>query len=202
MLRVGVDAALLFVQRAKRQGHRGMLLSLDVGTSKCGVAVTDPSLTFAVPLGTIERRHPVRSAASINVFARQLRALATKYGACGCVCGWPVELDGSRGAQCNLVHTFVAGVAQSLASPLPSKTTPAFKPATHFQRPQIIDGSGFELPFALVDERFSTVEALQPMYESGTRRARMERLRDGASAVVILHRVLDDPRARSFSRLR
>jgi RNase H-fold protein (predicted Holliday junction resolvase) len=58
------------------------------------------------------------------------------------------------------------------------------------------------LPFVLVDERYSTLEALAPMYDGGTSRARREALRDGASAVVILHRVLDDPRASGLSRLR
>jgi RNase H-fold protein (predicted Holliday junction resolvase) len=56
--------------------------------------------------------------------------------------------------------------------------------------------------FVFVDERFSTVEALSPMFETGTRKVHRESLRDSASAVVILQRVLDDPAAQCLSRLK
>ena len=92
----------------------GRLLGLDVGTSRVGVAVTDASFTFAIPLGAIDRvpqrilqkqQRQLQQRSAINYgghgrtrtsrygeiaigsFAAQLEALARRYRCCGCVVG-------------------------------------------------------------------------------------------------------------------
>jgi hypothetical protein len=90
--------------------------------------------------------------------------------------------NGARGNQCAEVENFLAGVAQSAAWRA-SAAAPL-------------------LPLVLVDERFSTVDALGPMRALGFSARTQRERKDAAAAAVILQRVLDSPGGQALSRLR
>jgi len=68
----------------------GRLLGLDVGTKTIGLAVSDPGLVVASPIGTIERRKFTQDAQEL---ARKIR----DYDVKGLVLGLPLNMDGSEG---------------------------------------------------------------------------------------------------------
>lgn len=169
----------------------GRLLGLDVGTSRVGVAVTDASFTFAIPLGAIDRvpqrilqkqQRQLQQRSAINYgghgrtrasrygeiaigsFAAQLEALARRYRCCGCVVGWPLELSGREGWMCREVVTFLRHL-QPFFSDTRDQKQPSGAESGSITAP-------LSLPFVLVDERYSTAEALEPMYEMTRRSAR------------------------------
>ncbi len=66
------------------------LLGIDPGTRNIGLAVSDPSLTIAVSLGSIRRNRLSTVAATITEIARE-----RNVG--GIVIGLPVNMDGTEG---------------------------------------------------------------------------------------------------------
>ena len=76
------------------------ILSLDVGTKRIGVAISDPSDTFALPLETIERTNLAQDLAKIV-------RIAQSYDSEDIVVGDPVTLAGERGPAASSVDGFV-----------------------------------------------------------------------------------------------
>jgi putative Holliday junction resolvase len=66
------------------------IVALDVGERRIGVAVSDPSETFALPLRTLERTR-------LHDDLEAILALAREYSARTIVIGDPVSLSGERG---------------------------------------------------------------------------------------------------------
>lgn len=84
-------------------------LGLDVGTRRIGVAVSDPTGMYAMPLETIETRPPEAALARVA-------ALITARGAGVLVVGWPVELDGSEGRACQRTERWIARTLEQLSA--------------------------------------------------------------------------------------
>lgn len=82
-----------------------MILALDVGSKRIGVAVSDPGETFALPVTTIERSNRARDVASIV-------ALAQEYRAKEIVVGDPVTLGGDRGIASQQIDTLVNALVE------------------------------------------------------------------------------------------
>ncbi len=76
----------------------GVRIGVDVGTSRVGVARSDPSGLMAVPVATLGR------ASAID----ELALLATEYDAIEFVCGLPLSLDGSDSASTGDARRFAA----------------------------------------------------------------------------------------------
>lgn len=77
-----------------------MLMALDVGSKRIGVAVADPSGTFALPVATIERTNLRDDLAS-------LREYLESYGVEELVVGDPITLSGKRGLAAQTIDAFV-----------------------------------------------------------------------------------------------
>lgn len=77
-----------------------MLMALDVGSKRIGVAVADPSGTFALPVATIERTNLRDDLAS-------LREYLESYGVEELVVGDPITLSGERGLAAQTIDAFV-----------------------------------------------------------------------------------------------
>jgi len=77
-----------------------MILALDVGQRRIGVAVSDPGETFALPVGTIERTALRADLEAIVTHARE-------YAARTIVIGDPIALDGGRGIAAQKMDGFV-----------------------------------------------------------------------------------------------
>ena len=78
-----------------------MIMALDVGSKRIGIAVADPSETFALPVGTVERSN------KRNDLAR-LREYFDSYGVGELVVGDPLTLSGERGVAAAAMDAFVA----------------------------------------------------------------------------------------------
>ncbi len=66
------------------------LLGIDPGTRIIGLAVSDPSLTIASPVGSIRRDR-------LSVVAAAITGIARERNVGGIVIGLPINMDGSEG---------------------------------------------------------------------------------------------------------
>jgi putative Holliday junction resolvase len=82
------------------------VLGLDVGERRIGVAVADPSGTFAMPVMTIDRT-------AIAADIARIVELARSYDAAEIVVGDPVTLSGERGPAATKMDAFVERLARS-----------------------------------------------------------------------------------------
>lgn len=141
------------------------LLGLDLGTKTIGLALSDAGHSVATPLRTIERRK----------FADDMQALAKttkEYEVGGFVFGWPLNMDGSIGAACDRVRSFIDEVKNY---------------------PQVLGtDQGADLWIALFDERLSTASVedflINHVDMSRTKRGQVV---DKLAAQVILQGALD-----------
>jgi putative Holliday junction resolvase len=84
-----------------------IVIAIDHGKARAGVAICDPSGTIARPLDVIEPPDP-----------RVVAALAASNDAERIVVGLPVSLDGTEGAQAAEAREFAAAVAALVAVPV------------------------------------------------------------------------------------
>lgn len=79
--------------------RNGRLMGLDVGEKTIGLAVSDPGLSVASPVGTIRRTKFTQDAQELAraMRDRDVRAL---------VVGLPVNMDGTEGPRCQSVREF------------------------------------------------------------------------------------------------
>ena len=133
-------AVARLVARA-RSRTAASLIGLDVGGRRIGVARTDPLATFAEPHGfvTVERaRGAAAKRAALRAAAGDVVARARRARACAVIVGWPLQMDGSEGAQCEQVDGVVAALA----------------------------AAGLDVPVARWDERLSTDSARQVLADA------------------------------------
>jgi len=76
------------------------IMALDVGTKRIGVAVADPSSSYALPTATVERTN-------IEADLARVRALLEEYAVDELVVGDPVALSGERGIAAQNMDRFV-----------------------------------------------------------------------------------------------
>lgn len=82
-----------------------MIVALDVGSKRIGVAVADPTLTFALPAMVIERTN-------LRADLERIAEIARDYGAREIVVGDPVRLSGERGPAAEKIDRFVEQLAR------------------------------------------------------------------------------------------
>lgn len=77
----------------------GRLLGLDLGTKTIGMAVSDPGLVVASPIGTIKRT-------KLGPDLQELARIIKDYGIAGIVLGLPLNMDGSTGPRADATRSF------------------------------------------------------------------------------------------------
>jgi putative Holliday junction resolvase len=82
----------------------GVLLGLDLGARRIGVAVTDARRTLAAPLAVLKRTKFTQDAAALLKFAREREAVAI-------VIGLPLDMDGSEGPRAQSARAFARHLA-------------------------------------------------------------------------------------------
>ncbi len=82
-----------------------MIMALDVGSKRIGVAVADPGSSFALPVATIERTN---RRADLDALKGYLDA----YGVDELVVGDPLTLAGERGIAARSMESFVEAVRE------------------------------------------------------------------------------------------
>ena len=90
-----------------------IVVALDYGSARTGVAVSDPTGTIARPLEVVER---AASEAGLARIAELVRA----QGAERVVVGLPLTLRGQRGAQAQETEAFVEALRQVVEVPVES----------------------------------------------------------------------------------
>ncbi|HEX6916834.1 MAG TPA: Holliday junction resolvase RuvX [Phycicoccus sp.] len=146
--------------------HGGVLVGVDVGSVRVGVAVSDPAGVLATPLVTLDR-DPAGAPAAEDPDLGRLAAIVAEHGAVGVVVGLPRSLSGDEGP--------AAARARTYASLLAARVAP--------------------VPVRLVDERLTTVDAHRALRDSGVAGRRRRAVVDQAAAVLILQSALDAERA-------
>jgi len=140
----------------------GKLLALDVGLARIGVAVCDPLRLAARPLTVIHRR------SRRDDFA-ELAQLVQREEIVEIICGLPLNMDGSEGAQAQTVRKWAERCAYALRTIL-----------------------GQAVPLIFWDERLSTFAAQELLAEQGI--TKQKTAEDAAAAAVILQNYLDAQR--------
>ncbi|MFM2044814.1 MAG: hypothetical protein RLY86_3390 [Pseudomonadota bacterium] len=139
----------------------GRLMGLDVGETTIGLAVSDPDLRVASPVGTIRRTKFTHDAQDL---ARAMRDRSVK----GLVIGWPVNMDGTEGPRCDSVRQFAKNLLKA---------------------PQLFGGQEVEIAFW--DERLSTSAVERMMIGWDMTRKRRDEVVDRMAAAYILQGALD-----------
>lgn len=88
-----------------------VIIALDVGERRIGVAISDPSGTLATPHGIIERRSRSEDFATIT-------ELVHKVGAQRVIVGLPISLNGTIGPQARRVMRYAKALARVLSIPV------------------------------------------------------------------------------------
>lgn len=84
----------------------GRLLCFDLGSKTIGMAVSDEMNSFALPLGTIQRR-------KLSADLLKIRDVSKEYEVSGYVFGWPLHTDGSVSPGCDRVMSFIDEMYQA-----------------------------------------------------------------------------------------
>ncbi len=81
------------------------ILALDVGERRIGLAASDPSGTFSLPVGVIERT-------ALRTDLAEIARIAGERGADTIVVGDPVRLSGERGIASEKIDRFCTALAR------------------------------------------------------------------------------------------
>lgn len=130
------------------------LIGLDIGDKRIGIAVSDTMRLIASP-------HSVIIRSNIKSDLSQLLKLQEELDADSFIVGLPLNMDGSRGFQCEKVQEFVDNLEAEGVSTI------------------------------LWDERLSTKSAERSMIEAGVRRNKRKMSIDSVAAALILQSYLN-----------
>jgi putative Holliday junction resolvase len=90
---------------------RGVLVGVDPGAKRIGLAVTDAAQTLAMPLETLPVRTPALTLTRLQQVARDYRAV-------GWVVGLPLRMSGEEGTQSAKARTFGDWLARETGLPV------------------------------------------------------------------------------------
>lgn len=127
-----------------------VILAVDYGDVRTGIAVCDKNQILASPVGTINEPNPERLIEKIEAIAKERKAEFL-------VVGEPVNMDGSRGERAQKCAEFAEKLSEKCG-----------------------------LPYAMWDERCTTVMAHQALNVTNTRGKKRKAVVDSLSAVMIL----------------
>ncbi len=85
--------------------RNGRLMGLDLGSTTIGLAISDPGLKVASPVGTIARK-------KFTVDVQELRRELKGRGVAGFVIGLPVNMDGSEGPAAQSARQFALNLIE------------------------------------------------------------------------------------------
>ena len=148
-----------------------MILALDIGTKRIGVALGSPSTRLALPNKAIPRKNA----------ENYVVTLVNDHNISTLVVGRPFNEDGSRNEACERVEQFCRRVVRRLNARSDAIKDPKFKIIT-------------------VDEYGSSVYVREELQSNSAGRSKGERLKmrregvvDCAAAAIILQQYLDNP---------
>lgn len=134
------------------KNQKNRLIGIDYGKKHVGISLSDFTWTIASP-------YKVLSQAEL---LQQFSGLAQRESIVGLVIGWPVNMNGTIGPQCEAVEAFVKKLLK-----------------------------GFELPVCAWDERLSTMAVHRTMIEADLSRKRQKEVVDKMAAAYMLQGFLE-----------
>ncbi|MDR1475378.1 MAG: Holliday junction resolvase RuvX [Holosporales bacterium] len=138
----------------------GRLMGIDVGTKTLGIAVSDLKRNIASADYTIRRMSLAKDVALIDSYIKDKQIS-------GVVVGWPLNMNGTTGAQCDYVKKFCDALCRSS-----------------------------DAPILLWDERLSSEAVDRMLIQAGARREKRKQIIDSLAASYILQGALDATRQR------
>ncbi len=144
-------------------GKNHCLLGIDYGSKIIGMAISDPNLRIASPIGAITRTKFARDAAAFQALIHD-RAIG------GIVVGLPKNMDGSEGGSAQAARAFMRNLAQG--GFLKTANAPT-------------------LPVIFWDERLSTAAVEKFLISDDMSRKRRDEVIDKMAAAYILQGALD-----------
>ncbi|MDR3151747.1 MAG: Holliday junction resolvase RuvX [Holosporaceae bacterium] len=136
--------------------NKKVLIGLDIGDKTIGLAVSDKRNRIASSVATIIRKNDTTD---YETLLRHIK----HYDVGLAVFGWPIQMNGKAGPQCEKVSAFVGGFS----------------------------GHTNGVLFAPWDERFSTSVVEHVMIEADMSRGKRSRLLDKTAAIYILQGAID-----------
>ncbi len=89
----------------------GSLLAIDVSKRRLGLAGTDVGRRLVTPVATFSRKHWEADMERIGLVVRRREVV-------GFVVGWPVNMNGTEGAQAERARAFATGLRQVFGLPV------------------------------------------------------------------------------------
>lgn len=132
-----------------------IIVGLDIGTKTIGVSVSDRRFKIASGVTTVLRNGTDRD-------YRFLCESLKKYNVGAILFGWPVQMNGLPGAQCEKISEFVENIPKY-----------------------------FEVPLIKWDERFSTRVVDDVLIQADLSRKKRKQVIDKSAAIYILQGALD-----------
>ncbi|MFL4474189.1 Holliday junction resolvase RuvX [Paeniglutamicibacter sp. MACA_103] len=138
-----------------------MLLGVDVGMARVGVAASDRDGVLATPVKTLKR--DVKKSSDISVLVK----LAAEREAAQIFVGLPRSMSGGETASTTMARDYARDLANALLR------------------------TGSDVEVRLVDERLTTVSAHRSLHEAGLDGRKHRAVVDQVAAVEILQQVLE-----------
>lgn len=136
-------------------GPSQRLMGLDVGTKTIGLALSDGGRRLASPLFTLKRQ-------GLKQDVQAMHQLFVKHQIAAVIVGYPINMNGTEGPQCQFVRRFVEALLEVA-----------------------------DIPMCLWDERLSTVAVTRTLLEADMSRRKRSQVVDKMAASYILQGVLD-----------
>ena len=140
----------------KLLADNSVIVGLDIGDKTVGIAVSDRRIKIASGITTIMRN------GSAKDFAKVKESVG-KYSVGAIIFGWPVQMNGRPGPQCEKILEFV----EELKNFFP------------------------DVPFSYWDERLSTCAVTQVLLQADLSRKKRKKVVDKSASIYILQGALD-----------
>lgn len=138
------------------RNQKNRLIGIDYGQKHVGVSLCDFTWTIASPYKVLSQ----------SELLQQFNLLAQKESIVAIVVGWPVNMNGTIGPQCEAVEAFVKKLLKQ-----------------------------YDLPVCTWDERLSTMAVHRTMIEADLSRKRQKEVVDKMAAAYMLQGFLESLRA-------
>ncbi len=133
-----------------------VIVGLDIGDKTIGIAVSDRSIKIASGITSVQRN------GSVQDFGKVKNAIS-KYDVGIIIFGWPVQMNGRPGSQCEKILEFIEGLKDRFPGVL----------------------------FSYWDERLSTCAVTNVLLEADLSRKKRKKVVDKGASIYILQGAID-----------
>lgn len=140
----------------KLLADNSVIIGLDIGDKTVGIAVSDRRIKIASGITTITRN------GSAKDFVKVKESIS-KYKVGAIIFGWPVQMNGQPGPQCEKILEFIEELKNFFS----------------------------DIPFSYWDERLSTCAVTQVLLKADLSRKKRKKVVDKSASIYILQGALD-----------